>query len=181
MNPLGNIPVYLAALRHVSPKRRTRIIIREALFAFVILCAFLVGGHRILQALQVSESALGIAGGLLLFLIAIRLIFPAYDHEEQQANREPFLVPLAIPLFAGPATMTTVMLLVDQAKYSTFKIFIALTIAWIVSSSILLASSRISKFMGDRGLTALERLMGMVLTAIAVQMLLTGIKAYFQL
>lgn len=182
MNPLGNIPVFITSLSHVSSKRRFKIILREAFFAFVILSLFLFAGESILKGLQLSESALGIAGGLILLIIAMRLIFPANDHDkEDKPQGEPFLVPLAIPLFAGPATMTTLMLLVDQPHSDRWLIFLALIISWVISSGLLLSSSQISKLLGKQGLAALERLMGMILTAIAIQMFLTGIKIYFNL
>jgi MarC family membrane protein len=183
LNPLGNIPVYITTLKHVSAKRRSKIIIREAIFALIILCIFLFAGHNILKTMQISESALGIAGGILLFIIAIRLIFPTYSKQEEEAKTvsEPFLVPLAIPLFAGPGAMTTVMLLSHQHPHNTLAVFIALLIAWLISSAILLASSKISNILGARGLAAIERLMGMILTAIAIQMLLSGIQTYFHI
>lgn len=182
MNPLGNIPTFIATLKHVSPKRKTKIIFREAIFAFFILCIFLFGGHQILRGLQISEPALGIAGGILLFIIALRLIFPGHLEENgRHRTNEPILVPLAIPLFAGPATMTTLMLLVDQQPHDILGVFLAMLIAWLISSSLLLLSMQISKLLGQHGLAAVEKLMGMVLTAIAVQMLLSGINTYFNL
>lgn len=181
LNPLGNIPVFIATLSHVSPRRRFRIILREALFAFIILNLFLFAGQKILRGINVTESALGIAGGIVLFLIAIRLVFPDNHDREEKTRGEPFLVPLAIPLFAGPAAMTTVMLLADQRGNKIWFVFTALVIAWLISSLILLASSRISNLLGKQGLAALERLMGMILTTIAIQMLLTGIQGYFHL
>lgn len=183
MNPLGNIPVFITALKDVSSKRRFKIILREAFFAFIILSIFLFAGDKILNSLQITESALGIAGGLILLIIAIRLIFPASDTDKKddKIKNEPFLVPLAIPLFAGPAAMTTLMLLVDQPHSDIWLIFLSLIISWGVSSGLLLASTQISRLLGKQGLAALERLMGMILTAIAVQMFLTGIRIYFSL
>lgn len=179
MNPLGNIPVFINTLKHVKPKRQLYIIIREALFALAILLVFLLAGHPILRGLQVSESALSVAGGIILFIIAIRLIFPTATITDRKPKGEPFLVPLAIPLFAGPATMAMLMLMSSQQTDHLGKTFIALLIAWFASSSVLLASTSLSKFLGERGLIAIERLMGMLLTTISVQMLLSGIATFF--
>lgn len=177
MNPLGNIPIFLSVLQYTEPKRRKKIIFRESLFALVVLILFLFSGKQILESMSLSPSALSIAGGIILFLIAIKMIFPGYEAGEIP-KAEPFLVPLAVPIFAGPAAMTTVMLLAEQSLWVTLA---ALLISWFMSTMILLASSRIRKIMGSRGLTAIERLMGMLLTTIAIQMFLSGISSYFHL
>jgi multiple antibiotic resistance protein len=177
MNPLGNIPVFVSVLQHIEPKRQKKIIIRESFIALLILVLFLFSGKKILHSMNISESALSIAGGMILFLIAIKMIFPGYEVRDIP-KAEPFLVPLAVPLFAGPAAMTMTMLLAEQNIWTTF---IALLISWAISSTLLLASFRISKIMGVRGLTAVERLMGMLLTTLAIQMFLSGINSYFNL
>lgn len=181
LNPLGNIPVFITTLQHVEPKRRHWIIFRECVLALIILMAFLFAGHSILKGLNISEAALGISGGIILFLIAIRLIFPAPKYDKEKQTGEPFLVPLAVPLVAGPATMATLMLLGTQNKGHQFDLFIALLCAWIVVTITLLSSTLLSRFLGIRGLTALERLMGMLLTTLAVQMFLNGIQHFFHL
>jgi len=181
MNPLGNIPFFITTLQHIAPKRRTRIIVREAVFAFLILALFLFVGRPLLKGLQVTPAALSIAGSIILLLIAIRMIFPPTKGKTEEDAGEPFIVPLAIPMFAGPATMAMVMLMVTQQPEEIWYVFLALVIAWIISSALLIASNWISSLLGKRGLIALERLMGMVLTTIAVQMFLTGIHGYFQL
>lgn len=181
MNPLGNIPVYIATLQHIAPQHRSRIILREAIFAFLILTVFLFAGRLILEGLQVTPSALGIAGGIVLFLIAIRLIFPPPKDQSAVLEGEPFLVPLAVPLFAGPATMAMIMLIVDQPGGKIWLTFLALLISWSISAACLLSSNALSKLLGKKGLIAMERLMGMILTTIAVQMFLSGIQQYFTL
>jgi multiple antibiotic resistance protein len=181
MNPLGNIPFFITTLQHIAPKRRTRIIVREAIFAFLILALFLFLGRPLLKGLQVTPAALSIAGSIILLLIAIRMIFPPTKEKTEVEGGEPFLVPLAIPMFAGPATMAMVMLMVTQQPKAIWYVFMALIMAWVVSSALLLASNWISSFLGKRGLIALERLMGMILTTIAVQMFLTGINESFHL
>jgi len=179
MDPLGNIPLFLSVLNHVEPKRRKQIILRETFIAFIILIVFLYFGQYILQGMNISESALQIAGGIILFLIAVRMIFP--DHTQDDKTRdigEPFIVPLAIPLVAGPSTMTMVMLLGTQAPYNMMRWTTALVIAWLISTIILLFADYFRKILGERGLIAIERLMGMILTTMAVQMFLTGFEQF---
>ena len=181
LNPLGNIPVFITTLQHVPPKRRYWVIFRECSFALIILAIFLFTGDDLLRGLNVSQSALGIAGGIILFLIAIRLIFPPEKRDKDKPTGEPFLVPLAVPLVAGPASMATLMLLASQNQNRVTNLLIALICAWAVVTLTLLASTPLSRILGIRGLTALERLMGMILTTLAVQMFLTGIQVFFHL
>ena len=178
MDPLGNIPAFLSVLNHVEPKKRQRIIIRETFIAFMILIFFLFFGSSILNGMHISQPALSISGGIILFLIAIRMIFPHENEDKAKQSKDPFIVPLAIPLLAGPSTLTVVMLLGTQAPYDILKWLAALTVAWLVSAVILAFADKLGKLMGERGLTAVERLMGMVLTTMAVQMLLTGLEQF---
>ncbi len=182
MDPLGNIPVFLSVLNSVDHRRHAWIILRETLIAFIILAIFLFAGQAFLNGLNVSGSALNISGGIILFLIAIKMIFPNSEptHKERLAN-EPFIVPLAIPFIAGPSSLATVILFANQEPERIWYWFIALTIAAVVSGFILVFGNLLKKLMGQKGLIALERLMGMVLTTLAVQMFLTGIDNYFHL
>jgi multiple antibiotic resistance protein len=179
MDPLGNVPLFLSVLNNVSPKRRQWIILRETFIAFIILSLFLFFGQHILEGMHISQPALQISGGIILFLIAIRMIFPDHSQDDKtQESGEPLIVPLAIPLIAGPSTMTIVMLLANQAPYDNLRWFTALTIAWLITTIILVFSNVLRKLLGERGLTAMERLMGMILTTMAVQMFLTGFEQY---
>ena len=179
MDPLGNVPLFLSVLNNVDPKRRQRIILRETFIAFIILAVFLFFGQYILEGMHISEPALQIAGGIILFLIAIRMIFPEHGQDDKtQLTGEPLIVPLAVPLIAGPSTMTMVMLLANQAPYDMFRWFIALTTAWFITTVILVFADSLRKILGDRGLTAIERLMGMILTTMAVQMFLSGFEQF---
>jgi multiple antibiotic resistance protein len=182
MDPLGNVPAFLALLKHVEPNRRQFVILRECLIAFVILTFFLFVGKSVLHALGISQAALGISGGFILFLIAIKMIFPEGEHERKALSRhEPFIVPLAVPLVAGPSSMAMVMLLVDQNPDKWLLWLGALAGASAITTLILFFSSYILKLFGEKLLHALERLMGMLLATLAVQMLLTGIETYFHL
>jgi multiple antibiotic resistance protein len=182
MNPLGNIPIFLAVLKPVDPKRHTYIIIREVFIAFLILAFFMFFGQFLLKSMQISEQALGIAGGIILFLIALRMIFPEEKLKaEKQISSEPFIVPLAIPMIAGPAAMTTVMLFMTQHAARLPLLTLILILASFVFCLILLSARYLSKIFSDRGLLALEKLSGMLLTAMAVQMFLSGLQNYIQL
>lgn len=181
MDPLGNVPVFLSILNTVEPNKRTKVILRECLFAFIILAIFLFGGKSILDGLNITESALGIAGGIILFLISIKMIFPPDNNTNTRERQvgEPFIVPLAIPLVAGPSAITTVILLTSQKPHHIWPWFIALALASIICTLVLVFANQLRKILGQKGLVAIERLMGMVLTTVAVQMFLTGIEQYF--
>lgn len=182
MDPLGNVPVFLSVLNSVEPKRRQLLILRETFIAFLILILFLFFGKYILAGMHISDPALSIAGGIILFLIAIKMIFPTEDQEGRPKNLvEPFIVPLAIPLIAGPSTMTMVMLLATQQPHHIWLWALALTLAWVACTVVLVFADYLRKILGERGLHAIERLMGMVLTTMAVQMFLTGIAEFFHL
>lgn len=179
MDPVGNIPLFLSALRQVEPSRRGRVILRECVIAFVVLLLFVFFGSMILGVLGLSDAALAIAGGVILFLIALRMIF---RHPEGifgiGAGGEPFIVPLATPAIAGPAAIATVMLLVLRAPERLLEWSLAVTVAMLVTAIVLTAAERIAKLAGDQALAAFERLMGLILTAIAVEMLLRGIEGF---
>ena len=177
LDPVGNIPAFLAVLNKVPPARHRRILVREMLIALVALVLFLFLGEHILAALQVSYGSLGAAGGIILFLIAVRMVFPSPKgvFNEESDDGEPFIVPLAIPLIAGPGTMATLMLLTarEPGKWPIW--LAALLLAWLVSGVILLFAERLGRLLGKRTLAAIERLMGLILTTVAVEMLINGI------
>ncbi|HEY9103284.1 MarC family protein [Chitinimonas sp.] len=178
-DPLGNIPLFIGLLRQVDQARRRRIIIREVIFAFAILLFFLFFGRHVLEIMHVSETSLGIAGGVILFLIALKMIFP---HAEgvfaHQVKGEPFLVPLAIPFIAGPSAIATVLLLVSREPQRMGEWIAALTVAMLVSAVVLGFAEKIADFLGEQVTMAFERLMGLILTAIAIEMLLNGIQTF---
>lgn len=179
MDPVGNIPIFLSLLKQVDPKRRTKIILRESLIAFALLTLFLFCGKAILHSLNISEEALGIAGGIILFLIAIKMLFPITQNKStEQTLAEPFIVPMAIPLLAGPSSIATVILFASQAPHRMGQWFIALAVASLLATLLLLVAVPLQRLLGVKIITALERLMGMILTTIAVQMFLTGLATY---
>lgn len=182
MDPFGNIPNFLSQLKGLTPGRRRWVILRELVIALAVLSLFLFFGQAILSGLHMSESALQISGGVILFLIALKMIFPAEKPApaaaEEAQNREPLVVPLAIPMVAGPSAMAFVILVSTQYPAQRLDWFFGLLSAWAVTVVVLLAADWLSKFLGERVLTALERLMGMILTTLSVQMLLQGIKVF---
>ena len=176
MDPLGNIPVYLSALKSVDPARQRRIVTRELLIAYAILVLFLFSGQFILGLLRISDPALSIAGGIVLFLIALRMVFPGAEGAlDERVSGEPFIVPLAVPYVAGPSAMAAVMLLMSREPSRWLEWWTALSAAWVACAAILVMGSRLSRMFGQRGLIAMERLMGLVLVAVAVQMFLEGL------
>jgi multiple antibiotic resistance protein len=179
MDPFGNIPFFVAALRGVPEERRRRIIIRELLIALFVMVIFLFGGQYLLSALQISESALTAAGGTVLFLIAVRMVFPpAGGASGAEVRGEPFVFPLAIPYVAGPSALASVLLIMNREPSRWAEWLLALGVAWFACGLIISSSGFLSKVLGDKVLMAVERLMGMVLVAIAIQMLMRGIAQF---
>ena len=180
MDPFGNIPFFIIALKNVDERRRRKIIIRELLIALCVLVVFLFTGQYILKILQISEPSLTIAGGIILFLISIKMIFPSSTGGmfEEKLSGEPFIVPLAIPYVAGPSALAAVLFIMSREPARWLEWLLALVLAWFTSGVIIILSSGLKKFLGERGLIAIERLMGMVLITIAVQMLMSGISQF---
>ncbi len=180
MDPFGNAPIFLCVLKDVPITKRQKLIIRELLIALVVLIFFLIFGSHLLKALQISETSLRIAGGIILFLIAIKMVFGESNGMFGDVpGGEPLIVPLAIPCIAGPSAIATVMLLTGQEPNRWFEWLLSLLIAWIATSFILLFSGKLDHIFGERGLTALQRLMGLILTALAVEMFIQGIRTVF--
>jgi len=177
MDPFGNIPLFLVYLKDIPPKRQRWIIVRELSIALGVLAVFLFFGRYILTVLQISEPSLGIAGGIILFMIAIKMVFSGTeDIFRSRYEGEPFIVPLAIPLVAGPSAMATVLLLMAREPGRWVEWVAALLCAWLLSGLVLLLSSWLSRLLGSRGLMALERLMGLLLTTVAVEMFVAGVR-----
>lgn len=183
MDPLGNLPIFMSVLKHLEPKRRRVVLIREMLIALVIMLLFLFAGEKILAFLNLRTETVSISGGIILFLIAIKMIFPSHESSSSglPAGEEPFLVPLAIPLVAGPSLLATLMLLSHQYPDQMTHLVGALMIAWGTTVFILLMSGVFLRLLGEKGVNALERLMGLILIMLATQMFLDGIRAYLKI
>ena len=179
MDPLGNVPLFLTALRRVAPERHRRVILRELVIALGVLVGFLFLGKGLLALLKVSAEALTAAGGVILLLIALRMIFPSSDHSlREDVHDEPFIVPLAVPYTAGPSALATVLLLTSREPARWPEWLLALVLAWLASSVVLYFAGGLSRLLGERGLVAMERLMGLLLVTVAMEMLLGGLRQY---
>lgn len=178
IDPFGNVPLVVSALSTTPPPRRLRVVMRECLIAYAVLLGFLFGGHAFLTVMHLSETSLSIAGGVILFLIALRMVFSHPDGIfGDKVGAEPFIVPLAIPAIAGPSALATVMLMASRDPQHIDTWAFALTGAMVVSTVVLLAADWLQRQLGERVIRAFERLMGLVLTAVAIEMLLGGIKS----
>lgn len=182
LDPLGNIPIFLSLLRTLPPERQRIVLARELLIALAVLMAFLWGGKYALEVMHLRQESVSIAGGIVLFLIGIRMIFPPPEGLMGEIpDGEPFIVPMAIPLVAGPSGMAAVMLMGSNEPTRLGEWSIALLIAWGATAAILFSATILYKWLGRRALTAVERLMGMLLVAISVQMFMDGLASYLQL
>lgn len=179
IDPLGNIPMFMTTLKKVENSRQRKVVVRELMIALFVLVGFLFLGQYLLQLLHLSETALTTAGGIILLIIAIKMIFPSHNSGLQQdVEGEPFIVPLAIPYVAGPSAMATALLMMSREPERWLDWLLAVFIAWFASAVIIYFSSYFARFLGEKGLIAIERLMGMLLITVAVQMLLTGIAEF---
>lgn len=181
-DPFGNVPLFVSALANVPAARRWRVVVRECAIAFLLLLLFMFFGSRFLTALQLSEVSLRIGGGVILFLIALRMVFPQPGGVmgDVESDHEPFIVPLAIPALAGPSALATVLLFSLNDAMEILVHVGALSLVAVVWLIVLLSAERMQRALGPRVMTAFERLMGLILTAMAVEMLLAGIRAYLK-
>lgn len=178
MDPIGNIPFFISILKDIPRRRQLHIILRELLIALGILLLFNYIGDVLLSSLQVTQSSVLISGGIILFLLSLKMIFPSSAEADivKSPDKEPFIVPLAIPLVAGPAALAAIILYSRQEHH--LNSVIAIMIAWIATTLILLSSAFLNKILGKKGIIACERLMGLILTMVAIQMLLQGVAEF---
>lgn len=181
MDPLGNIPIFLTILKKFSPKKQIQIILRESGIAFLILALFVFFGQYVLHGLHVTTAGLSIAGAIILFIIAIRMIFPEPLQATKEDFEDPLIVPLAVPFTAGPSSMAVILLHVAREPGQANLILLGVLIASVLFTLIMLSAPFLLKILGKRGLTAIERLTGMILTSIAVEMFLSGLNQYLHL
>ena len=178
-DPFGNVPIFVSALRDVPAERRLRIVLRECLIAFGVLSVFVFAGRPFLQTLGLSEVALQIGGAVVLMLVALRMVFPSPEGVYGQApGGEPFIVPLAVPALAGPSALATVMLLVSRDPSRSLEWVAAIAVVMAISALVLVSADRLQRLLGERVTLAFERLMGLVLAAIAVELLLRGVRTF---
>ncbi|WP_217125556.1 MarC family protein [Hydrogenophilus thiooxidans] len=180
LDPVGNIPLLISLLRGVAHERRVHIIVRENLIAAALLVLFVFFGDWLLSTLRLTPAALEISSGIILFLIAVRMVFPSPTSAPEEAMRqeEPLIVPIAVPMIAGPAALATVLLTARQG-FEPLTLILAILAAVAINTVALLAGERIAQRLGRAGMAAMERLMGLILTTMAVQMLISGLRAAF--
>ena len=178
IDPFGNVPVILSILKDVELKRRRTVIIREMFFGLGILLLFLFFGESFLNLFHLETEAVRIAGAVIFFVIGIKLIFPGEQGSAQLygSNSEPFVVPIAMPLIAGPSALATLLVMSKSHANNLGSLFISLLLAWFVSAIIMYLSPFLYKVLREKGLSALERLMGMLLLMMSVQMFIDGIR-----
>jgi len=179
-DPIGNIPIFANALQHVAPERRPRVILREILIAFALLLTFMFIGESFLRVMNLSELSLQIGGGVILFLIALRMVFPPPPGAVEEQVAEPLIVPLAVPAVAGPSALATVLLLVSQQPEQRMEWIGALCVTMAVCAIVLVSAEWIQRIIGTRLVVAVERLMGLVLVSVSIEMMLRGFKTLVQ-
>lgn len=180
MDSVGNVPLFISILKGIPQKRQIVIIFRELLIALLVMITFHFVGDALLSALQIQQYAVLVSGGIILFLLSLKMIFPVgHDPDTDIKDKEPFVVPLAIPLVAGPAVLAAIILYSRQQP-DTYITMTAIVLAWAVSTIILLSSAFLQKILGKRGILATERLMGLILTMMSVQMFLEGFGQFLQ-
>ena len=180
MDSVGNIPIYITILKEIPQHRQYTIIIRELLIALAIMILFYYLGSPILDFLKIDQETVSIAGGIILFILGFKMVFPHEEEEESLKKiKEPFIVPLAVPLTAGPGVLATIMLL--SGKINQLAMLAAISMAWAASLLVLLVAPIANKKLGDKGIIAIERLMGLVLVLMAVQMFMTGLKSFLEI
>ncbi len=177
MDPMGNLPACLALLRGLPPARQKAILLRELVVALVVVMGFCLAGDALLAFLDIRQSTLRLAGGTILFIISLRMVYPEAISHESTGDAEPFLVPIAVPLVAGPSLLSAAMLYARREPHLP-PVLVALLLAWAGSAAIMLSGPSLSRWLGERGLRAMERLMGLVLILVAVQMLEDGVTLY---
>lgn len=173
MDAFGSIPIYLAILKDIEGKRKVWIIFREMIISLFIIIIFAIFGNNFFAFIGISTKSMQIAGGIVLFILALNMIFPKKDADSYGLEGEPFIFPLAVPLVAGPAVLAAVMIYSHQ-NVSDYALVTAIIIAWLATTLILLLAGHLSKWIDKRGLSALERLMGLILIMIAIEMFLSG-------
>ncbi|WP_027179710.1 MarC family protein [Maridesulfovibrio bastinii] len=178
MDPLGNLPVCLGMLKDYPPQRQRAILFRELVIALIVIIAFIYLGAGMMRMLNIHQSTLRIAGGVILFIISIKMIYPSHETGTPEASdKEPLIVPIAVPFFAGPSLLAAVMVYGSKGSAGFYPLAGTL-LAWLMSLAVMMIGPTLAGFLGKRGLRACERLMGLILILISVQMLEDGIKLY---
>ncbi|MFH1313520.1 MAG: MarC family protein [Candidatus Eisenbacteria bacterium] len=181
MDPFGNMPIFLSVLERVPAERRRRVLVRELFLALALIVGFIFSGRYVMGFFNLKQEAVSIAGGIILFLIALRMVFPTSEvRTDRDIDSDPLLVPLAVPLIAGPSLLAVLLLFATAESGRLMLLLLAALVAWLATFVILLSSTFFIRLLTKRGLIAIERLMGMVLVALSVQLFLEGISSYLK-
>ena len=178
LDPFGNVPILLAILKDVDKSRHRKIIAREMIFGLIILLFFLFLGQNFLNIFHLETTSVRIAGGLIFFIIALNLIFPRKNGSLFSSTEEPFIVPIALPMVAGPSALATLLVLSNQHEDHLGGLTASLGIAWGITATVMFSAPFLLRILRKKGLAAVEKLMGMLLLIMSVQMLLDGIREY---
>jgi multiple antibiotic resistance protein len=181
VNPFGCVPIFVSLVKDFEPKRQRLILFRESVFGGILALVLLWAGRGFLQAIHIEDYAVNLSGGILIFLVAISMIFPESHKPVKEKNKdrqkkEPFVVPIATPLLAGGGFFAVLMNLVNAAP--TFDVALALLITWLIVIPVSVSAAYLQKLLGKRGLLVLEQLMGMMLTMLAIQIILGGVNGF---
>jgi len=179
MDPIANSTASLAILRNVPASRQRRILLRELLIALAIMFVFQLLGQRLLNLLDIEQSTLRLAGGFILFIISLKLVFPEDRGSLEAHTRDPFIVPIATPFIAGPSLLAAIMLYAHR-DLGPYVLLAAILLAWVATVAIMLLSTTLKDVLGERGSRAAERLMGLILILLAVQMLEEGVRMFVE-
>lgn len=181
MDPMGNIASYLKLMEGIPEQRRYWILVREMSIALAAMVVFNYIGEFIFGLLGISETTIRLASGVILFIIALKILFLSEDSPRAHLPRgEPFIVPLAIPLIAGPSLLATIMLYANLESSQPLMLG-AILFATIATTLVFIAAPTLNQYLGKNGLLALEKLMGMVLVLIAVQRIAEGVQQFVKL
>lgn len=188
IDPIGSIPVFIAVTKGFSEKEKRVTAIKAVLVSGLVLLFFIVAGEFILEAINIPLPAFQIAGGIVLFLFALTMIFGDSKPEEEiksiNNTTETAIFPMAMPSIASPGAMLAAVLLTENSEFSIWEQFqssMAMLSVLIIVFILLLASTKVHKFIGDAGASIISRIMGLILTAIAVTNIIEGIKESFHL
>jgi multiple antibiotic resistance protein len=179
MDPVGNAVICVAILREFSPARQRRIILRELVFALIIALLFTFLGEFLLSLLDIRPSALRIAGGVILLIISLKMVYPIKEDHPDEVDGDPFIVPIAVPFIAGPSLLAAIMLYAHREGGGP-TVPLAVVLAWLATAVIMFFAPNLKRTLGPRGLRAAERLMGLILIFLSIQMMEDGVRLFLE-
>ena len=179
VDALGNVPIFLILTKGMEPEQIHSVVDRASIVATAVLLGFAFAGQWVLNYMDISMGSLQVAGGLLLLIIALRMLEGELDTPVVEQERDVAITPLALPLMAGPGTLTTVMLLMSESPSLHLSVVVGIVAAMLVSWIILRQAVRINDWIGPQGAIIIIKLLGFLLAALAVEIGSTGIRELF--